>query len=94
MCTAHLPWLYMLDLSTSGGPEVNKFNQVSIDGQQVSLAWREGQGQGVPEVPCPGPWVWGPVQGGPIMGNGYMYENIPFSQLPLWAVTTDEDAYL
>ena len=39
MCTTYLPlhMLQPLDVST-GGPQVNKFEQVSSDGHQISLA--------------------------------------------------------
>ena len=50
------------DVSTSGGcPQVNKFEQVSSDGHQISLAGSEG-------VPCLGvrDSAGGPVQLGPM----------------------------
>ena len=57
MGTARLRWPYVLqqpspDVSATrgGGPEVNKFEQVSSDGHQMP----QGQGQGIPVQ-------WGPM---------------------------------
>ena len=61
-----------------GGPEVKKFEQVSSDGHQVSLAG--GPLPGGPKIPCPGgACEWGLRLRGTlysevqyIMGNGHM----------------------
>ena len=61
-----------------GDPEVNKFEQVSSDGHQVTsrgLGW----GQGIPEVLCPeAGWGqgWGdPVQWSPMHHGWWSHEN-------------------
>ena len=59
MCTTCLHRSYVLRWGREGGgPEVNKFEQVSSDGQQMSLA----VGSMYSEVPC--------VEGGSGLGPG------------------------
>ena len=70
-----------------GGPEVNKFEQVSSDGHQMSLA--KGMVLGGPEVPCPGLGGGGVLRvcpckvrsnGNPPFGQADTYENITSPQ--------------
>ena len=98
MPTTPLPTVNSPVLTSGGhqcGPQVNKFEQVSSDGHQTSLAWRQGWGS---HVWCPrwGPYtvstkaLWVMVTWVPPCGQIYWEtdtsENIAFPQLRLRAV--------
>ena len=87
MCTAHFRWLFLDSHQMSapvgsggGGYEVNKFEQVSSDGHQMSLA---GKGFLYSKVPCleggqGQDWGWG------LGPSGSLYNEVQFIRVVWW----------